>query len=118
MFSSLRLFDRWMTASEILPLDLSGATVVLSACESARSMSARGDEMLGLARAFLGAGASTLVASLWPADDAVTARLMEHWYDARRLLGPADALRQAQLEVLAEHPHPYQWAPFVTIGAA
>jgi CHAT domain-containing protein len=117
MFSSLRLHDGWLTASEVLRLDLDGAIVTLSACESARNQVLAGDELVGLARGFLGAGASTLVASLWLVRDETTAWMMEDWY--ARLHEGANrtaALREAQLALKERYPHPYYWAPFVLMG--
>jgi tetratricopeptide (TPR) repeat protein len=117
MFSSLRLHDGWLTATDVLRLDLDGAIVTLSACESARNQILAGDELLGLARGFLGAGASTLVASLWLVQDETTSWMMEDWY--ARLhdgAGRAAALRDAQLALKERCPHPYYWAPFVLIG--
>ena len=116
LFSSLRLADRWLRADELLGIDLSGALVSLSACDSARSYSSHGEELTGLTRAVLGSGARTLVASLWPADDGATRILMSTFYDHLMRCGAAGALRIAQLAVLAKHPHPYYWAPFVVIG--
>jgi CHAT domain-containing protein len=116
MFSALRLADRWVTATELLALDLGGATVVLSACESARSRAAAGDELLGFARAVLGAGAASLVASLWRSDDEATHALMTTFHTLRPRLGPSAALRAAQLEVMRHTPHPYRWAAFAALG--
>ena len=117
MFSSLKLHDGWLTAADALGLDLPGALVTLSACESGRSGVIGGDEVLGLTRAFLGAGAATLVVSLWLAQDTTTATLMEHWYERMgEGVGRAAALRAAQLETMRRHPHPFYWAPFVLIG--
>jgi tetratricopeptide (TPR) repeat protein len=117
MFSSLRLHDGWLTATDVLQLDLDGTIVTLSACESARNQVLAGDELLGLARGFLGAGASTLVASLWLVQDETTSWMMEDWY-ARLHDGAnrAAALRDAQLTLKEKCPHPYYWAPFVLIG--
>jgi tetratricopeptide (TPR) repeat protein len=117
MFSSLKVGDGWLAASDVIRLDLSGALVTLSACESGRNEVYAGDELMGLTRAFLGAGATTLVASLWLVQDETTAELMENWYE--RLsegVGRATALRNAQLALKDKYPHPYYWAPFVLIG--
>jgi CHAT domain-containing protein len=117
MFSSLKLDDGWLTAADIMQLDLAGSLVTLSACESGRNEVFAGDELIGLARAFLGVGASTLVVSLWLVQDEATASLMEKYYE--RLsegAGPAQALRMAQLAIKEERPHPYYWAPFVLVG--
>jgi CHAT domain-containing protein/Tfp pilus assembly protein PilF len=117
MFSSLKLHDGWLTAADVMQLDLAGALVTLSACESGRNEVFVGDELIGLTRAFLGVGASTLVVSLWLVQDEATAELMEKYYE--RLgdgASPAEALRAAQLEIKDERPHPYYWAPFVLVG--
>ena len=117
MFSSLKMCDGWITAADALDLDLTGALVTLSACESGRSEVVGGDEVLGLTRAFLGAGAATLVVSLWLAQDETTAALMEDWYGHMgEGMERAASLRAAQLAAKERHPHPYYWAPFVLIG--
>jgi CHAT domain-containing protein len=117
MFSSLKLHDGWLTAAEVMRLDLVGALVTLSACESGRSEVFAGDEPIGLTRAFLGVGASTLVVSLWLVQDEATASLMEKYYERLRgSAGPAEALRAAQLAIKDEYSHPYYWAPFVLVG--
>jgi tetratricopeptide (TPR) repeat protein len=117
MFSSLKLHDGWLTAADIMQLDLAGALVTLSACESGRNEVFAGDELIGLTRAFLSVGASTLVVSLWVVQDETTASLIARYYE--RLhdgAGPAEALRAAQLAIKDERPHPYYWAPFVLVG--
>jgi len=117
MFSSLKLQDGWLTAADVMSLDLDGALVVLSACESGRNEVVEGDEILGLTRAFLRAGAATLVVSLWLVQDETTAELMGIWYERlRKGEGRAASLRAAQLEIKARYPHPYYWAPFVLTG--
>jgi CHAT domain-containing protein len=117
MFSALKLHDGWLAATEAMRLDLEGALVTLSACESGRSQVLVGDELIGLVRAFLGAGASTLGVSLWLVQDNTTAWLMEKYYERLRDgAGPAAALRTAQLALKEQFPHPYYWAPFVLIG--
>ncbi len=117
MFSSPKLCDGWLTAADALDLDLEGALVTLSACESGRNEVFAGDELIGLTRGFLGAGAATLVASLWLVQDETTAELMEKWYEhLRNGVGRATALRNAQLALKDRCPHPYYWAPFVLIG--
>ncbi len=119
MFSALRLADGWLTAHTALSMKLPGALVVLSGCETGRSAVAGGDEILGLVRAFLGAGAATLVVSLWLVQDETTASLMADFYaEIRAGATPAQALRHAQQRLRRSHPHPYYWAPFVLIGKA
>jgi tetratricopeptide (TPR) repeat protein len=117
MFSSLKLHDGWLLAADAMRLNLPGALVTLSACESGRTEVIGGDEVLGLTRAFLGAGAATLVVSLWLVQDETTVELMDGWYGRlREGEERAAALRAAQLELKEKYPHPYYWAPFVLIG--
>lgn len=119
MFSALKLGDGWLTAVDVLKLNVSSTLVTLSACESGRGGVLAGDEVIGLTRAFLGAGAATLLVSLWLAPDEPTAALMAEWY--RRLRRgryrhPAAALRAAQRALRDRYPHPYYWAPFMVVG--
>jgi CHAT domain-containing protein len=116
-FSALRLADGWLSLYDIYGLQLKARLVSLSACQSGRSWVGGGDEMVGLVRGFLYAGASSLVVSLWPVHDSTTAELMSSFYRSLRAGElPASALRSAMIEVRAKHPHPYHWAPFVLIG--
>lgn len=117
MFSALKLYNKWLTAADIMQLELNQSLVTLSACESGVSQVVVGDEVIGLARAFLGAGASTLLVSLWLVQDDTTAELMGNWYGQLRLgAGRAAALRTAQLRLKEEYAHPYYWAPFILVG--
>lgn len=118
-FAHVQLADGQLSATDIFNLDLRGALVVLSACETGRYAVRGGDEPVGLARGFLYAGARALVQSLWRVEDGATARLMGHFYGALRAGDtPATALRAAQRALLVEYPeHPYHWAPFQLIGA-
>ncbi|HUF39504.1 MAG TPA: CHAT domain-containing tetratricopeptide repeat protein [Anaerolineales bacterium] len=117
LFSALKLADGWLTGVDVMELDLRPALVVLSACESGRSRIVRGEEAVGLPRAFLGAGAAAVLVSLWLVHDDAAAALMSTWY--RKLGEGADraaALAEAQQVLRETHPHPYYWAPFVLIG--
>lgn len=118
MFSALKLHDRWLTALDLAQFNLTGTLVVLSACESGRGQVMGGDEVIGLARACLGAGASSLIVSHWLVQDDATAILMVEFYaQLSRGVMPAAALRAAQLVLKSSHPHPYYWAPFVLMGS-
>ena len=118
-YSSLQLSDGPLTLREAAALPLPGAFVTLSACETGLSRVAPGDELVGLVRGFLMAGARTVAASLWTVDDACTAVLMAVFYRALRAgLAPAEALRQAQQDTRAQWPHPYYWGSFVLHGRA
>jgi CHAT domain-containing protein len=109
-----------MTALEVSELDLWGTQlVVLSACDTGLGAVIFGQGVYGLRRAFLLAGAETLVMSLWKVSDAVTRDFMEGFY--RRLRdgsGRSDALRSMQLELLRgnEYSHPFYWAAFILTG--
>jgi CHAT domain-containing protein/tetratricopeptide (TPR) repeat protein len=117
LFSSLRLGDGWLTVRDAYNLDLRCELVVLSACETGVSAVAPGDELIGLARGFFSNGVPSLLLSLWTVDDEATAALMVNFYTGLRAgARPAAALRDAQLQLLKEQPHPFFWSPFVLVG--
>ena len=94
--------------------------VTLSACESALGREARGEGLFGLARAFLYAGARSVLASQWRVSDRSTAVLMERFYTELRAGRAKDeALRVAQLHLIASEAssHPYYWAAFQLHGS-
>jgi CHAT domain-containing protein len=96
---------------------LDGALVTLSACESGRTAVVGGDELVGLSRGFLFAGASTLIQSLWRVEDGSTARLMQRFYDGLcKGMPSAAALRSAQRSLLDDGAGIYTWAPFQLVG--
>ena len=121
-FSYVRLADGQLNAIDAFHLELDGCELVtLSGCETGLALSGGGDEQLGLGRAFLAAGASSLVMSLWPVEDDSTSELMQHFYQ-RLLKGDTkvQALRAAQCSLLksvkAACTHPYFWAAFRLVG--
>ena len=108
-----------VTALEVASMNLWGTQlVVLSACETGRGdVSNLGQGVYGLRRAVMVAGAQTLLTSLWKVDDKATRDLMTRYY--KNLLGGsgrAEAMRAAAQYVRKKRPHPYYWAPFITIG--
>ena len=110
--------DGLLTSSEILDLRLKADLVVLSACDTGRGR-ITGDGVVGLSRAFISAGVSSVVVSLWAVSDASTANLMVAFYQAlQRQPDKAKALRQAMLENMISHPRPLDWAAFTLIGEA
>jgi len=122
MGARLRLADRWLSVRDVYGLRLNGATVVLSACDSGRSAVLAGDDVFGLIRAFLAAGASALVTSMWPAHDRTTGALMRSLYEdliADPDAGVAAALARAQRRLMHDSAcsHPALWATFFTVGA-
>lgn len=117
-FSALQLADGALTLAEVSKTRLRAGLVVLSACDTMISRLAPGDEVLGLARGFLLAGARSVVATLWSVPDASTAELMAELHAAcARGEPPARALRAARQALAARQPHPFHWAPFVVYGA-
>jgi CHAT domain-containing protein len=91
--------------------------VVLSACETDRGKLLGGDEITGLTRTFLLAGAETVVSSLWKVSDDSTALLMKGFYERlKQGQSTAVALRESALEVRKQFAHPFYWAPFVEAG--
>ena len=118
LFSSLQLGDGWLTVRDAYNLNLHCALVTLSACETGVNDIAPGDELVGLARGFFAAGSPSLLISLWTVDDEATAQLMTEFYQRlRESRSPAAALRQTQMSILKEKPHPFFWSPFVLVGA-
>lgn len=93
--------DGVLRMAEVFDLDLDADLVVLSACSSARGPLRAGEGLGGLTRAFLYAGASSVLATLWAVEDAHTATLMERFYEGVAAnKGRADALREARLALL------------------
>jgi CHAT domain-containing protein len=120
LFSYLRLHDGHLTALDCFDLELDCALVTLSACETGWARIVAGDEQMGLPRAFLYAGAHSVLQTLWRVDDETMAILMERFYTGLRVgQGRAQALRNAQLELLEQDPgkaHPFFWAHAVLVG--
>lgn len=126
-----RWFDGLLRVEEIhnhwrLNADL----VTLSACETALGRKVGNEGYVGFAHAFLGAGARSLLLSMWKVDDEATARLMERFY--RNLAGKtghppmskAEALQDAKRWLRSTttpdgrrpYEHPYYWASFILFG--
>jgi CHAT domain-containing protein/Tfp pilus assembly protein PilF len=111
----------FVSVLDILGLRLDAGLVTLSACETGLGRLERGEGVIGLTRAFLAAGASNVMVSLWKVNDRSTALLMEEFY--RRFLGEgsgsAVALARAKRTLLARPgtASPFYWAPFVLVGS-
>lgn len=104
--------DGRLEVREVFGLDLHARLVVLSACETGLGKLSRGDELVGLQRAFLYAGTPAVVTTLWKVDDRASFELVRAFYDRLAAAGPVEALRQAQIETLRAFPHPFAWAAF------
>jgi len=112
--------DGFLTAREVFKLKLNADLVVLSACQTGLGKLVRGEGMVGLTRAFMYAGAPSVLVSLWSVSDKSTADLMDEFY--RKLVrdshSKTDALREAQLKLINDpkFSHPFYWAPFILVG--
>lgn len=113
--------DGFLRLHDIAQWRLNRHLIVLSACETALGERLNGEGLMGLSRAFLAAGASGVVATLWPVDDAATAAFMKAFYHAllRQHLSPPAALRAAQraIQNQPQWANPFYWAGFTYSGA-
>ncbi|MEX0684811.1 MAG: CHAT domain-containing tetratricopeptide repeat protein [Balneolales bacterium] len=129
--------DGYLRNSEISTLSMNSDFVVLSACETGLGSETRGEEALGLQKAFFLAGASTVIVSYWPVNDRSTSLLMTAFYkeinffekrnqstikfdwNGNKKFGyKAAAMRNAKLQLInsKSYNHPVYWAPFVVVG--
>jgi CHAT domain-containing protein/Flp pilus assembly protein TadD len=110
--------DGLLTSSEILDLKLQADLVVLSACDTGRG-TITGDGVIGLSRSLITAGVPSVIVSLWSVPDAPTSVLMTEFYNQlKQSPNKAQALRQAMLKTMKDHPEPIDWAAFTLIGEA
>lgn len=109
--------DGFLTTEEILNLKLQADLVVLSACDTGRGR-LTSDGVIGLARAFIVAGAPSTIMSLWAVPDEPTSALMVTFYQEFLKSGDrAAALRSAMLQTQQRYPDPVNWAAFALVGA-
>jgi CHAT domain-containing protein len=117
--------DGKLTVSEIFDMEVKANLVTLSACETGLARGTKGgfpqgDDLVGLSRAFIHAGAPSVVASLWKVSDEATVEMMRSFYRNLKTMPKAEALQQAQLGLAKSNAmissHPYFWAPFVLVG--
>lgn len=107
-----------LSAEEAKSLDLKNTElVVLSACDTGLGDNLVGEGVIGLQRAFMIAGAKSLIMSLWEVDDDSTQKLMTLFYTnwIKNKMSKEDALYQAKLEMKKLKPEPYYWAGFVLL---
>jgi len=113
----------YLFLKRVYDLNLRGVDLVtLSACETESGKLIRGEGVQDFSRAFLVAGAHSVVATLWRVADAPTAEFMKLFYrDLSRGTSKVESLRQAKLRFLGLDPpfaHPRYWAAFVLSGEA
>ena len=106
-----------LTTSDISKVQVRAKLVVLSCCHSARG-EIKAEGAVGIARAFLGSGARSVLVSLWALEDSATEKLMSHFYDHLvRGESASDSLHQAMTWMRCNgYSDVKQWAPFVLIG--
>lgn len=123
MYSCLHLApgegqDGRLETHEIFNLNLNASLVVTSCCNTAIGRILKGDELIGMNRAFIYAGTPSILGTLWSINDESTSFFMKRFYALLRETTPAKALRQTQVDMMAheEYGHPFYWAPFVLTG--
>jgi CHAT domain-containing protein len=91
--------------------------VALSGCQSGLNEVTGSDDLLGLMRGFLYAGARSLLLSLWSVNDEFTASLMVRFYEEwGKGAAKSTALRSAMTSLREQQPNPFFWAPFFLVG--
>ena len=117
MFSSIRLGKSQLSLFDLYHLRLSSELVTLSGCGTGMNVVVGGDELLGLVRGLLYAGAQAVLLTLWDVNDKSTAEFMNSFYQHLHAApNKALAMQRAMQELREKYPHPYFWAPFVLVG--
>ncbi|MDJ0712668.1 MAG: tetratricopeptide repeat protein [Prochloraceae cyanobacterium] len=108
--------DGWLTAVEILEMNLNGKLVVLNS-KNLRIGSNRSKDIMSLSSSFISVGIESVIIPLWSTPDTRTTKLMKefyhHWLQGS---SKAKALRQAMLTTMKTHPQPQDWAAFSLVG--
>ncbi|MGB1250941.1 MAG: CHAT domain-containing protein [Candidatus Promineifilaceae bacterium] len=115
-FSWIKLSDGHFPVIDLYDLHFENRPlIVLSACETGRGVP-RGGGIVGFARGFLSAGAGELIINGWQIEDTASSHLMRRFYYYRQLEpNSAVALQRAQIDVLANHPHPFFWSSYIHV---
>jgi CHAT domain-containing protein len=121
LFSAIKLArderdDGDLKAAEVFGLDIQAGLVVLSACQTGLGKVTRGDDVIGMNRAFLYAGTQAVLSSLWRVSDISTAILVKEFYREHRTHPTAQSLQNAMRHVKSRYPHPGYWGAFVLVG--
>jgi CHAT domain-containing protein len=115
--AGLRMTDGWLTVGAIQRLQMWGAHVTLSGCDTGAATHSALDDAIGVPAALLNAGVASMLVSHWPAHDDASTLLMTAWYRARGTrAAPARALAAAQSETRQHFPHPALWSAFYVGG--
>lgn len=117
MFSAIQLGTNRLSLFDLYNLRLGGELVVLSGCGTGLNAVLGADELVGLTRGLLYAGAQSVLVTLWDVNDASTATFMRRFYHhLAKGSQRAQALRLTMRDIREHYPHPYYWAPFVLVG--
>jgi CHAT domain-containing protein len=118
-FSGISLGGRFLLARDIQEMSLDLDLVVLSGCETGRSMRVGGDEVIGMPGALLSAGVRAVLGSLWSVEDAGTAEFMARFHEGlHRGLTARAAVAETQRALVRAGVHPACWAAFMMVGEA
>jgi len=119
MFSGVKLGDSLLSLYDLYQMELPAELITLSGCATGLNVVAAGDELLGLVRGLLSAGAQSLLLTLWDVHDRSTTEFMKAFY-SYLVSGEnkAVAVQHAMADLRTTHPHPYYWAPFILMGSA
>ncbi|HLB05649.1 MAG TPA: CHAT domain-containing tetratricopeptide repeat protein, partial [Thermodesulfobacteriota bacterium] len=121
LFSTLKLTrdaanDGNLTANEVFSLNLKASLIMMSACQTGLGKLTTGDEIIGLNRAFIYAGAPSVISTLWRVNDAASAMIVKRFYRNYKNNDLAESLRLAQMAAKEYYPHPAYWAGFGLTG--
>jgi CHAT domain-containing protein len=117
MFSSISLGNAQLSLFDLYQLDLLAELVTLSGCGTGLNVVVGGDELLGLVRGLLYAGAQGVLVTLWDVNDQSTAEFMKLFYEHLKTnSNKAKAMQYATAEIRKKYAHPFYWAPFVLVG--
>ncbi len=111
--------DGFLQLGEVFGLKLNADMVVVSSCLTpGKANVGEASSLTGLSRAFLFAGADSVILSMWQVNDRTTAKLFIDMYRNLNTGSKAEALRSAKLELLKDPGtcHPFYWGPFVLMG--
>jgi CHAT domain-containing protein len=117
LFSAIRLGDGFLSLFDLYRLDLRADLVTLSGCSTGLNAVVGGDELLGLTRGLLHAGARAVLLSLWDVQDQSTSEYMAMFYQRMSEGQTAATASRDALQILRKkYEHPYYWAPFYLVG--
>lgn len=110
--------DGRLETREIFGLNLDAYLVTLSACNTAIGKLTKGDDVVGLTRAFIFAGTPSILGTIWSVNDESTSIFMNHFYENLKEMDKLKSLQQAQMAMIQsdKYNHPYHWAGFQLIG--